>query len=708
MVQGALLVARPVFPQGRRARAHHAHKRGHVLARQKTIGQIGLPFFKQHARNDFRADNARVEPAQRLVMRDHPRQGAAVAQADIHSERVRALEIAAEIARHRVEILRGHRGLRLFDPRRPVRVLRQAQQRFHARDNLQRTHKAIGVDERRIELRTAGRKPVAQAPLARPVADDEISLAVRGQVVDVTAHAGIGGAKRLHLAVMPVILPRHHHNRAAPAAGAAAVARVGRGILHMAGIAVLTIENIVQPFAQEGFVVEREQRRFGGQLTVAGVALALKMRAVRRDAAVQVHQLRAHKRVVEPRQRLAGAAEGRRHRHVAVNDRNRLHLRPAVDREAAEAVPRRARMQHAAAPVADDAEILILHEPLVQRSDRIDRLGEAHLDPLARAAFILQHNPAGDILARIVNFQLRRFGDQPRRNLPDHPVRRAGLQKIFRLHRRQNADGPPSVIGRKRPIRRAAVQILLFAAEELAPFHDALVPAQLFAGEHFVFASIRRLVGDAVAEPHLAEGDVPVERPHRLGKETGGQLERQLVLALAPEGQQIIFQAIAAMPHLLVERLAVDCDGPPDVIARGRHEQIVGNPPPVEIHRKIPQSADRYFRPARRVRPERRAQHRRARNAVAPDPFGSPEHLFLFHARKLSLMQKCFSQFIAFLRQCQSKKATRFPVQRKRAGKTYWKYPITRFSAPGASFSATAERKLRSLPFSFRQTKRPQ
>ena len=78
------------------------------------------------------------------------------------------------------------------------------------------------------------------------------------------------------------------YDRAAPAARAAAAARVGRGVLHMAGYVVLAILDIAHPFAVEGLRVQRNHCALAHELAVAGVAAPLQMRAVGRDTGVHV------------------------------------------------------------------------------------------------------------------------------------------------------------------------------------------------------------------------------------------------------------------------------------------------------------------------------------------------------------------------------------------------------------------------------------
>lgn len=100
-------------------------------------------------------------------------------------------------------------------------------------------------------------------------------------------------------------LIRHDRYRAAPACGASAAAHERRGVLDVTVSDALAVGDILEPLFIEFLRIQKHHRRFTAELTVAGVAESLYMRAVRGHARMHVAQLRSDICVVEPVEHLA-------------------------------------------------------------------------------------------------------------------------------------------------------------------------------------------------------------------------------------------------------------------------------------------------------------------------------------------------------------------------------------------------------------------
>ena len=192
-------------------------------------------------------------------------------------------------------------------------------------------------------------------------------------------------------------------------------------MLDVAGVGVLAVQDVPDPFAVKFPAVHRQHGGLGADLAVAGVAQPLPVGAVRGDAAVHVvvhGPQEGFKEVVQP---LGGAFEGGRHRAVAVDHQDLGFVEFPLDGKIPEGVPDEFRLEPPVLAVADEyvlhdlgpargADVVCAGGGEIQIAVRRQIFREAQDDPAAPGGMGPQADQAADVLSGVVNAAAQGYG----------------------------------------------------------------------------------------------------------------------------------------------------------------------------------------------------------------------------------------------------------------------------------------------------------
>ena len=199
----------------------------------------------------------------------------------------------------------------------------------------------------------------------------------------------------------------------------------------MAGIYVLAVADITDPFPVEGFGIQDGHSCAAHQLAVTGIAPALQMGAVGRNAGMHIAQLGIDKRVKQPIKRNIVALEGGSHIRIRMNDSGTQHLRLALYLDIAVGKPGKHGPDDPSGAVG--YKLSLLHTPAVdlpQGAVRHEQLRHRDPDPGTLRSCKPQNRQVGAVFADVID---------PVHRCPLYrqhlklPVRRAVAEQILRI-----------------------------------------------------------------------------------------------------------------------------------------------------------------------------------------------------------------------------------------------------------------------------------
>ena len=282
------------------------------------------------------------------------------------------------------------------------------------------------------------------------------------QKIEVTQHLSVEALQRLRIAIVLIELIRNLHNGAAPAAGTAAAAAVGSGILDMAGIYILAVADITNPLPVEGFGIQNSHARVAHQLAVTGITPALQMRTVGRNTGMHIAQLGIDKCVKQPIKRNVVAPEGSGHIRIRMDDPGAKQFCLSLYLDIAVSKPGKHGLDDP--PGAVGHKLRLLHTPAVdlpQGTVRHEQLRHSNLYPGTLRSGKPQNRQVGAVSTDIVDTLHRGAGNRQHFKLP---VRRAVSKQVLRIQRLgSHGVGPCAVIESKtqRRIVKTDVVVIL-------------------------------------------------------------------------------------------------------------------------------------------------------------------------------------------------------------------------------------------------------
>ena len=320
-------------------------------------------------------------------------------------------------------------------------------------------------------------------------------------------HHAIVFLKHAAVAVVEVEIPRDQH-------ACRAIVRVGRAELPIDGreipeaaVGILRGAHVVEVFAEELVHVEVVDRLLRKQVCRAEPAEAfVLLRAVGRDAH-QVAQLAPDHVAVDLVDELVRTLEAARPRNGRVDEVRGeirdLGLALDVDLRIAEAVIGEARLVADRAGLAEDVDVLSLHDAVEQEAERavaVHQLGMADGDPAAGLAGRLKADTAGEILPEVVDRAVRtgRIGlaDTERRAAGDLRERRLRDEDVLRIVDRAGAEPSGVVEARRGPAALFQPCVVDLAVIVVVVDERPVADAPVFAGADGH--------GRAVRHPHAA------------------------------------------------------------------------------------------------------------------------------------------------------------------------------------------------------------
>ena len=461
--------------------------------------------------------------------------------------------------------------------------------------------------------------PVSQAPLACPVRNHQILLAVRFQIVKIVKHLGIELFQNLFVAIIPVKYIGHHHNGTAPAARTTAGRNIGRRILHMAGDGILAVRNILNPFPVKFLPVQLNHRRIAGQLTVSGVASPLHMGAVGWDSTVHIVQLGPKIGFPKPVQCLIAGGKGGTDLYIAVDHDAVCHFRISFYLKILKTKPGETAVHAALRSIGIENSLLFIGVFLCQASFLIQQFSVQNCDFLPRRRIRYQYRIACDNFSGIIDPHIAFFCQKARSNMADHPVCRAVLYVKMRLRRFFQADRCPVgiIVRRLHPGLVIIPVIMNLPFQKVRLFHIAFLPfvAAVRAGP--VCLSLFILPVDHIAELDVAVlitfiGHLIPARPHK---------KSNRIFSFLQIRSNVINRAIQAVAHLLiVGNSAVKLLRSFMKIRTQRQKQIVAHLFPIDKNLKNAKTRYRDLRRGHFRKTQRLPDHRR----TAGSPGGNP------------------------------------------------------------------------------------
>ena len=561
-------------------------------------------------------------------MLENIRKGSLIADTEIYGKHIASLLIFCKIAGRRIEIFVQDRLLfapdfffQFFIRLMVSDDLSDLQHLFHRFDVKIGVHKGRGDVDRVHIIDKAHRRhaPVSQAPLACPVRNHQIFLAVRFQIVKIVKHLGIELLQNLLIAIIPVKYIGHHHNGTAPAARATAGRNIGRRILHMAGDGILAVRNILNPFPVKFLPVQLNHRRIAGQLTVSGVASPLHMGAVGWDSTVHIVQLGPKIGFPKPVQRLIAGGKSGTDFYITVDHDAVCHFRISLYLKILKTKPGEAAVHAALRSVGIEDGLLFIGIFLRQATFLIQQFPMQNCDFLPRRRIRYQYRIACDNFSGIIDPHIAFFCQKARSNMADHPVCRAVLYVKMRLRRFFQADRCPVgiIVRRLHPGLVIIPVIMNLPFQKVRLFHIAFLPfvAAVRAGP--VCLSLFILPVDHIAELDVAVlitfvGHLIPARPHE---------KSNRIFSLFQIRSNVINRAIQAVAHLLiVGNSAVKLLRSFMKIRTQRQKQIVAHLFPIDKNLKNAKTRYRDLRRGHFRKTQRLPDHRR----TAGSPGGNP------------------------------------------------------------------------------------
>ena len=442
------------------------------------------------------------------------------------------------------------------------------------------------------------------------------------EVVEIALHLRIRPTCERIVAVLFVIEVGHLDNRAPPRAGTPAAPKIGGGVLDVPGFRILAVEDVADPLAVEGLRVGHGHKRERGELSVAGVAQPLDMRAVGRNAGMQVAELGMERGPVDPVQHIVVGFKTARHGKIGVDELDRQRLGVALDREVAETEPGEVGRDDGAGFALDFIllfEVVIgIGHPVLRtllreenrgkplfpepknRDPRQILAGVVDLDPVALAKELgddgLDHAVGGTVGQKIVG--LDRFGKRR--------VRKPALVEVGREDRGIEVGPVLEFVGRELVVDDVAGgDQVLFRRNEVAlvgfdpPDRLGVTPAAL---------RLETVTGDGVPAAAETDRDQVVARRNEVGDIVFGDVE--------PVSRQRFARGIV-LPRL--------------VVGKQRQKAVVGDLFAVDKTGEEAEPRHAEDRLPLFLQFEMAAQNGEAGLVFTPDELRRAEHLLHFH-----------------------------------------------------------------------------